>query len=117
LHGKDLFEDCITGERLHDVFVRADLESGDSVLHLIAGGAKDDPARQPFGALLDLFAERKSVLKRHHDVEEDDIGGAGFIQRLLPVPRLSRLVAGALEVEAKDAPKMGMVLGDQDAIS
>ena len=74
-HGLDPGQQLARAEGLGDVVVGADLEADDAVGLLDQGGEQDD---RQVGGLADHPAERQPVLARHHDVEDDEIDGAGL---------------------------------------
>ena len=75
-HVRDALEHFVAIERLDQIVVRADLQTGETVLHVAASGDQDDAdvrgALHRFEGLTDFPA----AAPRHHHVEQHGIGEA-----------------------------------------
>ena len=72
-HGPDARQQLARVEGLGHVVVGAYFKPDDAVHLLGNGGEKDDGRR---GRFAQIFAQRKPVLSRHHDVENDQVESA-----------------------------------------
>src|SRR5689334_13285343 len=68
-------------EGLHHIFVRARLERGADVRHVVLGGAEDDLWLVAMSALAEHLQELHPAHHRHVPVEQDDVRHLGFAAR------------------------------------
>ncbi len=102
-------------ERLGDVVVRADLETGDPVDELVAGSQHDDGRHRTADA--ELAQDIEPGASRQHHVEDDEIGTVcrDAIERGRTIGGRDDLVALAGKVRADDLDDMRLVVNDQDS--
>ena len=102
-------------ERLAHVVVAALFEAADAILGLTLGGEKKH--RHRAAVLTQLAAHGIAVLVRQHDVEDDELVGAGSrrLEACLAVAGDIGFIALQREVLADAGGQFGRVLDDQDA--
>ena len=98
-------------ERLDDVIVSTDFKPGNAVRHLGGTGHHDDP---DVVALAQEARERKAILSREVDVEQDDVRQALFdrLAHRRAAVRLLDLIAVRAEVLREHLAHGGVVLDD-----
>ena len=111
-HSLDAGSQLARRERLGDVVIRAQLQSGDAIGLLAASGEHDDRHghRRPQPA-----ADLEATQRRQHQVEDDEIGWIveRVLQALDTVVNGAHSVSLALEVAADHLGHIGIVLDDQ----
>src|SRR5690606_10007366 len=104
-------------EGLGDVIVRAQLEAAYPVLGQAAGGEEDDRGVAGGGVTSNPVESGEAVHPRHHDVEEDQVGGPGdrLLQRLLAVEGGLHLVTLQFEIDPDNLKDVRIIIGYKDS--
>ncbi len=102
------------GKWLGDVVVGAQFKSHHLVDFLSAGSKHDDRNRGPLR--LELLAHVQPAHPRHHDVQDDEVGGLGdrALQASHTVAGGDDLMSLEFEVVAQPGHHVGLVLDNQD---
>ena len=101
-------------ERLGHVVVRSHFESDDAINDAVGGGDHDDAHRV---ALAQEARQRKSILARQADIEQDDVGNPALERgaHLCAVGNTGDLVIVRAEVLDQHATDVGIVIDHQHA--
>ncbi len=114
-HGLHALEDLVAIERLDQIVVGADLQTGQTVLHVAAAGDEDDADVR--GALdgLEGLADFPAASLRHHDVEQHDVGKArlGEGQCFLAVAREQDLAVQRPEKHPQQKGNFFVIVGNE----
>ena len=101
-------------ERLRNVVVGAELESGDAVDDIVAGGQHQDADVRPFGSKRPQYIEAGPAGQHHVENQQVQPVVAAVVERGFAVGRLDDLVALPFEVGADHGPDMRFVVGDEN---
>jgi hypothetical protein len=109
-------DDLIAVERLDEVLVGAELQAGQTVLHLAAPGDENDAdLRRPLHGL-ERLADVPAAALRHHHVEQDHVGEARLCygKRLLAIRGDQKLGVERLQVGLEKLHDVLFVIRDED---